>query len=127
MLHSHHCSLFTDLCAIVIVGISCTSQCLQELIKQQIPKPVLNHPSPSKPLSPSCKANRSYQHRLNSLSLASIYWTTRIALFVKATTDSLFLLEVVRSIYFHVSDLEAISPYSLGSKRFFLWPVDSFR
>ena len=57
-----------------------------------------------------------------SLSLASIFWITRNALFVKVITNSFFLL---KSFYF--SALEATlnrfnKPYSLQIKRFCLCP-----
>ena len=106
------CSFYDSTALIAIkINLIATSDCINVLYQlecscdspqvgctsQRIRKSITSFP-PSRSrgtLSPAfCKTISSNQHYLyTSLSLASIFRTTRNSLFVTATTDSLFLLE----------------------------------
>ena len=97
VLPSHHHSnvIYHFVCHCDSRYVGCTSQHLEERIKQHVPRPIANPPaSPNRQsLSRSCKATHAHNNFMNP-PLVNIFLTTPNAPFTTATKNFLFLLEV---------------------------------
>ena len=98
MLPSHHHSkvIYKFLCYCNSRYIGRTSQCLEEQIKQHVPRFITNPPTlhNCQSLSLSCKANTCPQ-QFHNPPLVNVFLTMPNVLFTTATKNFLFLLEVI--------------------------------
>ena len=97
MLPSHHHSnvIYQYVCHCNSWYIGCTSQCLEEQIKQHVPRSIANPPALHNCQTFPALAKPTYAHNnFTNLPLINIFLTAPNALFTTATKKFLFLLKI---------------------------------